>query len=152
MAYGAEQSDGRPQNLMRGRFLGSFHMVAQGLTPAQRAHRYVRLSPQQQGVFMDNVMSAYVALQEEGVGGGRVRGAQYNRLLEMLLQGLPSGLVRTLLRVLHRDNRDTLELAEFAGGVKACLLFEGERFAHVLRPTAASSSSVLPSRLSYASR
>jgi hypothetical protein len=133
--------------------MGSFHMVAQGRTPAQRAHRYVRLSPQQQAVFMDNVMSAYAALEEEavgggreaGVGGGRVRGAQYNRLLEMLLQDLPPGLVRTLLRVLYRDDRDTLELAEFAGGVKACLLFEGERFQHVLRPDdAAASPSVLP--------
>jgi len=106
---------------------------------------------------MDNVMSAYAALEEEGggregAGGGRVRGAQYNRLLEMLLQDLPSGLVRTLLRVLYRDNRDTVELAEFAGGVKACLTFEGERLLQSLRPAPAFSSSVLPSHLSYASR
>jgi hypothetical protein len=83
------------------------------------------LSLPQQGVFMDNVMSAYAALEAEGVGGGGLRGAQYNRLLDMLVQDLPPALVRTLLRVLYRDQRDVVEFPEFAGGVKACLVFEG---------------------------
>ena len=88
-----------------------FRTVTQGSSPLLRAYRYIRLAGPTQAAFIDNVVSAYVALDtRRGTSG--VTGAELLRLLRPAtpVRRLPSRRVTPTAATAqpHRERPDRL--------------------------------------------
>lgn len=100
-----------------------FRTVTQGSSPLLRAYRYIRLANPSQDAFVDNLVSAYVALDaRRGVSG--VTGAELLRLLRLLCAECPIDVTRSLLLLIDRTESDPVCFEEFSSAVRAGLLYD----------------------------
>lgn len=100
-----------------------FRTVTQGSSPLLRAYRYIRLAGPTQAAFIDNVVSAYVALDtRRGTSG--VTGAELLRLLRLLCADCPVDVSRPLLLLLNRTESDPIGFEEFSAAVRAAVYYE----------------------------
>ena len=100
-----------------------FRTVTQGSSPLLRAYRYIKLASPTQDAFIDNLVSAYVALDaRRGVSG--VTGAELLRLLRLLCGDCPIDVSRSLLVLLDRTESDPVSFDEFSAAVRAGLHYD----------------------------
>mmetsp|Transcript_17009 Transcript_17009/g.28689 ORF Transcript_17009/g.28689 Transcript_17009/m.28689 type:complete len:239 (-) Transcript_17009:636-1352(-) len=100
-----------------------FQMVTRGKNPVDRAYRYLRLSPKDRVVFMDNLVAAFSLLESTG-GSAGFTGREYMKVLKLLCSDFPPEIVHLLFQVLGRGDTDSIGFEDFVGGIKTCLLFE----------------------------
>mmetsp|Transcript_29652 Transcript_29652/g.64720 ORF Transcript_29652/g.64720 Transcript_29652/m.64720 type:complete len:238 (-) Transcript_29652:2187-2900(-) len=100
-----------------------FQMVTRGKNLVDRAYRYLRLSPKERVVFMDNLVAAFSLLESTG-GSAGFTGREYMKVLKLLCSDFPPEIVHILFQVLGRGDNDSVGFEDFVGGIKTCLLFE----------------------------
>eukprot|EP00238_Polyblepharides_amylifera_P009061 CAMPEP_0196586642 /NCGR_PEP_ID=MMETSP1081-20130531/55066_1 /TAXON_ID=36882 /ORGANISM="Pyramimonas amylifera, Strain CCMP720" /LENGTH=240 /DNA_ID=CAMNT_0041908593 /DNA_START=53 /DNA_END=773 /DNA_ORIENTATION=- len=114
--------ENRPQNPLV--FLADyFHMVTQVKNPVNRAYRYIKLSPQDRAVFMDNLVAAFTMLESDG-GSAGLTGEEYMKLLQHICADFPEETVRILFQILGKADKERVGFQDFLGGIKACMYFE----------------------------
>ena len=100
-----------------------FRTVTQGSSPLLRAYRYIRLAPPSQDAFIDNLVSAYVALDaKRGVSG--VNGSELLRLLRLLTAECRLDVSRSLLLLLGLSEADPVSFEAFSASVRAALQYD----------------------------
>lgn len=100
-----------------------FRTVTQGSSPLLRAYRYIQLASPHQSAFLDNLVSAYVALDaRRGVSG--VTGAELLRLLRLVCADCPIDVSRSLMLLLDRTESEHVSFDEFAAAVRAGIYYD----------------------------
>eukprot|EP00744_Colponema_vietnamica_P027970 GILI01042248.1.p1 GENE.GILI01042248.1~~GILI01042248.1.p1 ORF type:complete len:248 (-),score=39.55 GILI01042248.1:77-820(-) len=132
--------ENRPENPIK--FLADyFQAVVSGSTPIQRSYRYLRLSPHDRQIFMDNLFNAYLTLDTTRRSAATASGTaatgpanaasksiwtcdDFSKLLALVCADFPPEVAETVLKVLNKEPADLITFEEFAGGVKACMIYE----------------------------
>lgn len=101
-----------------------FRNAAKGGGGISRSYRYIRLTQRHREAFMDNLLSAYTALDSKLHNSAGLTGREYSKLLRLLCNDFPMEVVDSLLQVMGKGPSDPIEFQPFCAGINACLLYE----------------------------
>mmetsp|Transcript_1968 Transcript_1968/g.2779 ORF Transcript_1968/g.2779 Transcript_1968/m.2779 type:complete len:275 (-) Transcript_1968:432-1256(-) len=124
--------ENRPEDPIR--FLAEyFRNATKGMKSVARSYRYIRLTKHNRDAFMENLASAFRAMDaERGVGASKkssiaspgVTQSQFKKLVEMLCDDFPLDVIDGIFQIMGKRKDDPIDFREFCGGVLACLIYE----------------------------
>ena len=100
-----------------------FATASRGAPPLARSYEWIRYSDRSREAFMDNLVTAYNALNSS-TGGPGLTGKQYNKLLRQVCTDFPVDVVHSVMTLLGKGANDMVDFPAFCAGINACLMYE----------------------------
>lgn len=90
-----------------------------------KSYKLIKLSKYDRKCFMDNLVSAYMNLDNKrgGLSSG-ITGVDYMKILKMICFDFPQEIVDEVLAIIGKRDTDIISFEEFSAGINAVLMYE----------------------------
>lgn len=114
--------ENRPQNPIH--FISEYLKISSA-SGVLKSYKLIKLSKYNRRCFMDNLVSAYMNLDNKrGVSGQGITGVDYMKILKMICLDFPSEIVDEVLTILGKRDTDIVSFEDFSAGINAILMYE----------------------------
>lgn len=114
--------ENRPQNPIQ--FISEYLKISSA-SGVLKSYKLIKLSKYNRRCFMDNLVSAYINLDNKrGVSGQGITGIDYMKILKMICLDFPCEIVEEVLAILGKRDTDIVSFEDFSAGINAILMYE----------------------------